>query len=114
MPSATYELFLRAMREKKQIVCVYQGYEREICPILLGRTGLEEKSLVFQFGGHTSKGPIARPGDWKCLALAEVRGPVLRDGSWHSGDRHSSGQTCMKMVEYDVNPLSPYDPAFSL
>jgi hypothetical protein len=59
MPSATYELFLRAMREKKQIGCVYQGYEREICPILLGRTGLEEKSLVFQFGGRTSKGPIA-------------------------------------------------------
>ena len=114
MPSATYTLFLRAMREKKQISCVYQGHRRELCPILLGRTGLEEKSLVYQFGGNTSEGPIPPPGDWKCLRLAEIRDPVLRDGAWHAGNSHSSAQVCMKMVEYDVNPDSPYDPPFQL
>jgi hypothetical protein len=114
MASATYELFLRAMREKRQIVCVYQGHRREVCPILLGRTGLEEKSLVFQFAGATSDGPIRPPGDWKCLRLAEVRETVLRDGPWHAGASHSAAQICMKMVEYDVNPQSPYDPAFKL
>jgi hypothetical protein len=30
MPSATYELFLRAMLEKKPIACTNQGHEREI------------------------------------------------------------------------------------
>jgi hypothetical protein len=114
MASATYELFLRAMREKRQIVCVYQGHRRELCPILLGRTGLEEKSLVFQFGGATSEGPIRPPGDWKCLRLTEVRDVILREGSWHAGDSHSAAQICMKMVEYDVNPQSPYDPVFKL
>ena len=114
MPSATYELFLRAMREKKQIACVYQGHRRELCPILLGRTGLDEKSLVYQFAGDTSDGRIKPGGDWKCLKLAEVRDPVLRDGAWHAGDSHSAAQVCMKMVEYDVNPLSPYDPVFRL
>jgi hypothetical protein len=114
MASATYELFLRAMREKRQIVCVYQGHRREVCPILLGRTGLEEKSLAFQFGGATSDGAIRPPGDWKCLRLAEVRDVVLRDGPWHAGDGHSTRASCMKMVEYDVNPDSPYDPAFKL
>ena len=114
MPSAPYELFLRAMREKKQIICVYQGHRRDVCPVLLGRTGLEEKSLAFQFGGDTSNGPIRPPGDWKCLKLKDVRDVVLRDGPWRSGDKHSTGQTCMKMVEYDVNPLSPYNPAFRL
>ena len=114
MPSGTYELFLRAMRERKQLTCVYQGYRREICPILLGRTGLEEKSLVFQFGGETSKGPIPRLGDWKCFNLAEVRSAVLRDGPWHAGSNHSTASHCMKMVEYDVNPDSPYDPTFRL
>jgi hypothetical protein len=114
MPSETYNLFLRAMRERQQIVCTYQGYPREICPILLGRTGLEEKSLVFQFGGRTSSGSVAPPGAWKCLKLKEVENAVLRVGPWHAGDQHSAAQSCMKMVEYDVNPDSPYDPVFGL
>ena len=114
MPSAAYELFLRAMREKRQIVCIYQGHRREICPILLGRTGLEEKSLAFQFAGATSDGPIPAPGEWKCFKLKNVRDVVLRDGPWRSGEKHSTGQTCMKMVEYDVNPQSPYSPVYRL
>jgi hypothetical protein len=114
MPSATYALFLSAMRNRQQIVCAYQGHVRELCPILLGRTGLEEKALVFQFAGSTSDGPIGPPGAWKCLRLAEVRNATLRDGSWHAGNEHSTAQHCMKMVEYDVNPASPYDPAFQL
>jgi len=114
MPSATYGLFLTAMRERRQIVCVYQGHRRELCPILLGRTGLEEKSLVFQFAGDTRDGPIPPPGDWKCLKLEGVRDVELRPGRWHAGDSHSSAQICMKMVEYDVNPQSPYDPVYRL
>jgi hypothetical protein len=81
---------------------------------MLGRTGLEEKALVFQFGGSTSKGRIPAPGEWKCFRLEEVREAVLIDGNWHSGNRHSEPQHCMKMVEYDINPASPYNPAFKL
>jgi hypothetical protein len=114
VPSAAHALFLAAMRERRQIVCRYQGHRREICPILLGRTGLEEKALVFQFGGSTSAGPVSPPGAWKCFRLAEVRDIALRDGPWHDGARHSASQSCMKMVEYDVNPDSPYAPAFRL
>ena len=114
MPSATHALFLRAMREKRQVTCRYQGHPRELCPIILGRSGIEEKALVFQFGGSTSQGPIPAPGEWKCLKLAEVENAVLREGKWHAGTEHSAAQSCMKMVEYDVNPKSPYNPAFQL
>jgi hypothetical protein len=114
MASAAYQLLLSAMRDKRQIFCVYQGEPREICPILLGRTGLSEKALVFQFDGHTSKGAIPPPGEWKCFVIAEIENPVLRDGPWHAGSSHSASSHCMKMVEYDVNPDSPYDPAFRL
>jgi len=114
MPSSTHALFLTAMRERRQIVCTYQGHRREICPVLLGRTGLEEKALVFQFGGATSGGPIPPPGEWKCFKLGEVRDAALRPGPWHAGTGHSTAQSCMKMVEYDVNPDSPYDPAYRL
>ncbi|MBN9305038.1 MAG: hypothetical protein BGO82_09975 [Devosia sp. 67-54] len=114
MPSATYELFLAAMRGRRQIVCLYQGHRRELCPILLGRTGLEEKCLAYQFGGDTSAGRLPAAGEWKCLKLRDVRDAVLRDGPWRSGAAHSTAQTCMKMVEYDVNPASPYHPVFRL
>ena len=49
-----------------------------------------------------------------CLRLAGVENIRLRDGPWHAGAAHSTDQTCMKMVEYDVNPLSPYHPVFRL
>jgi hypothetical protein len=113
MASATHALFLAAMRQRRQVRCIYQGLPREICPILLGRTGLEEKALVFQVGGLTSEGPLGAP-DWKCFALAEVRDAALTEGPWLVGSAHSRAQHCMKMVEYDVNPLSPYNPAFRL
>ena len=48
------------------------------------------------------------------LRLAEVTDIVLRDGPWHAGGSHSTAQHCMKMVEYDVNPSSPYSPVFRL
>ena len=113
MPSAVHAVLLEAMREERPVACTYQGYMREICPVMLGRTGLEEKALVFQFGGSTSRGPITQP-DWKCFKLDEVRDAVLIEGRWHSGSRHSEAQHCMKMVEYDINPASPYSPAFKL
>ena len=114
MPSATHALFLKAMREQRPVACTYQGHVREICPIMLGRTSLEEKALVFQFGGATSKGSIPAPGAWKCFKLAEVRDARLIDGGWRAASEHSATQHCMEMVEYDVNPHSPYNPAFKL
>jgi hypothetical protein len=108
MPSATYKVFQKAIATRKQVVCVYQGLEREVCPILLGHTDGEEKVLVWQFGGYTSKGRVRRPGEWKCLSLAGISKPVLRDGPWQSGGSHRSAQSCVADVEYDVNPDSPY------
>ena len=84
MPSPAHALFLEAMREKRPVACTYQGHIREICPIMLGRTALEEKALVFQFGGTTSAGRLTKP-DWKCFFLDEVRDAVLLEGRWHAG-----------------------------
>jgi hypothetical protein len=70
VPSATYRLLEKAMRELKPVVCMYQGHPRAICPIILGHSDGAEKALAFQFGGSGSKGPVR--GAWKCLALAEV------------------------------------------
>jgi hypothetical protein len=109
MPSATYQLFAEAMAERKQIVCVYDGKRRELCPVILGHSQGEEKALTFQFGGQSGKG-LPPGGEWRCLFLAKVRDVRLRDGAWHAGDSHKAPQGCVEIVDFDVNPTSPYAP----
>ena len=106
MPSATYRLFAQAMAERKQVICFYQGYRRELCPIILGHTGGEERALTYQFGGGSRSGHLP---DWKCLQLALVREVELRDGPWLAGSSHKQRQACVADVEFDVNPSSPYN-----
>ncbi|MGN6585678.1 MAG: hypothetical protein ACTHJV_18440 [Rhizobiaceae bacterium] len=109
MPSRTYELFAEAMRDRKQILCLYGGYRRELCPTVLGHSGDEEKALTFQFAGQSRSG-LPRGGEWRCLFLQKVRDVQLRDGPWRSGDSHTQPQGCVETVDLDVNPDSPYNP----
>jgi hypothetical protein len=109
MPSRIYALFAEAMTGRKQVLCTYNGYARELCPIILGHSHRQEKALVFQFGGGSSQG-LPPGGEWKCLFLAKVGDVELRDGPWHSGDSHQQRQRCVEIVDLDVNPSSPYNP----
>jgi hypothetical protein len=78
-PRPTYELFAEAITGRKQIHCVYDGYPREFCPIILGHTDGQEKALTYQVGGKgKSKRPCGR--GWRCLWLSEVSDAQLRDG----------------------------------
>jgi hypothetical protein len=110
MPSQTYNLFAKAIRGRKQIVCTYDGYPRELCPFILGHTGREEKALTFQFGG-SGKSRLPPDGEWRCLSLARVKDARLRDGTWRGGNSHTQAQRCVEIVDLDVNPDSPYKPA---
>jgi hypothetical protein len=78
------------------------------CPIILGHSDGAEKALTFQFEGSGSKGAVR--GEWKCLVLAEVSNAELIDGPWLTGERHSQSQSCVKDVDLDINPDSPYNP----
>ncbi|WP_055046638.1 hypothetical protein [Devosia sp. A16] len=114
MPSDAYQLFHEAMATKKQIVCTYNGLRREVCPVILGhsRNG-EEKALTYQFGGDTSS-VLPAGGEWRCLTLSKVGEIELRDGPWRTGGSHSASQSCVDVVDFDVNPRSPYSPKHRL
>src|SRR5579872_7275288 len=102
--SKNYRLFERAMAESKQIVCVYLSHQRELCPSLLGHSlAGEEKALTYQFAGGSNSG-LPPGGEWRCLRLSEVSEVELRDGSWHSGSRHTKPHRCVDIVDLDVNP----------
>ena len=109
MTSPTYALFERAMRDRKQVLCIYQGAPREVCPIILGHKQGAEQALTWQFGGTNKKGEPIR-GAWKCLTLSDVSHVRLRDGPWHAGNSHMTKQSCVADVDLDVNPHSPYGP----
>src|SRR3981189_299113 len=107
--SRNYDLFREAMAGRKQIVCVYGGYRRELCPIILGHSQGEEKALTYQFGGQSKSG-LPPGGEWRCLWLSKVNDVQLRDGLWHAGSSHLKQQECVEIVDLDVNPSSPYKP----
>jgi hypothetical protein len=109
MPSASYHLFAQAMAGRKQILCRYDGYPRELCPIILGHSQGQEKALTYQFGGQSKSG-LPPGGEWRCLWVSKVSNVRLRDGPWHAGASHTQPQGCVETVDLDVNPTSPYNP----
>jgi hypothetical protein len=109
MQSATYDLFVEAMASRKQILCTYDGYRRELCPVILGHSQGQEKALTFQFDGSSRTG-LPPGGEWRCLFLAKIGDVRLREGPWHAGDSHTQPQGCVETVDLDVNPVSPYKP----
>src|SRR5690606_20415730 len=110
--SRTNELFAEAMAIRRPVACIYKDHPRAICTIILGHSDDEEKALTWQFAGYGSKGAVR--GQWKCLFLAEVRDAELIDGPWQSGRRHRHAQNCVRVVDLDVNPDSPYAPKRSV
>jgi hypothetical protein len=102
MPSATYQLFRKAILTEKPVTCVYQGYYRERCPVVIGRKRGHEKALVFQFGGRSSRG-LPPGGDWKCFELSQVEDAEMREGRWHEGGSHSKEQVCVEEIDLDIN-----------
>ena len=100
MPSTTYALFRNAILGEQQIVCLYDGRARELCPHIIGtnRRG-EEVVLAWQFAGESS-GPLPQ---WRCLKLANVNNARVREGRWHEGGSHRSTQTCVSDIDLDVN-----------
>jgi hypothetical protein len=109
MPSRTYELFAKAMAERRPITCLYDGYRRELCPAILGHSKGHEVALAYQFGGE-SRSRLPPGGQWKCLYLTKVGDAALSDRPWQTGSGHGGLQNCVETVDLDVNPSSPYAP----
>jgi hypothetical protein len=108
--SPTYALFEQAMRERRPIACFYQGRRRELCPIVLGWSDGREKALAYQVGGESSR-PLSTPEiRWRCLFLDVVAKARLTDGRWSQGGTHRREQSCVKEVDLDINPQSPFRP----
>lgn len=97
----SYDLLRQAIAERKQVRCQYQGYERYICPHVIGRKGGREQVLAFQFAGGSRSG-LPPEGQWRCMPVAGISGVQLIDGDWHTGAGHSEPQTCVDEIDLEV------------
>ena len=100
MPSKAYARFREAILTEQQVVCIYDGRPRELCPHIIGhnKSG-EEVVLAWQFAGESS----GKLPQWRCLRLANVSDISLRKGPWHEGGSHLTVQTCVSAIDLDIN-----------
>ena len=102
MASALFDLFRQAVAQRKQVVCTYSGYVREVCPHAVGYKHNRERVMAYQFAGGSSKG-LQPGGEWRCLDIADVSSASVRDGPWHTHPRHSRPNTCIDLVIEEVS-----------
>jgi hypothetical protein len=106
---ATYDLIRQAITEKKQIIAVYDGLPREMCPHVLGtnKKGYPQ-CLFYQFAGESSRGifPLTDANafqNWRCLDVGKLSDVQIREGEWYSISRHTRPQTCVAAIDIEVS-----------
>ncbi len=105
MEGSTYNLIRQAIIEKKQVVATYNGHQRELCPHVIGTKNGRQQALFYQFGGTSSSRPIV-PGskeNWRCIPIEGLINVEIREGQWHTSSDHTQPQTCVDVVEVEVN-----------
>jgi hypothetical protein len=97
-----YELLRQAILEKKQVIAVYDGYPREMCPHVLGWKNGIRHVFSFQFAGDSSQG-LPAEGGWKCMEVDGLSEVSLRDGPWHTGTtENDKSEGCVELNQIEA------------
>jgi hypothetical protein len=103
MPSI-YEVIRQAIITKNQVIGMYDGYMREMCPHLLGLRESVAFALFYQFGGDDSE-PLAQDGDpanWRCIAIEQLAHVTIREGEWHTAAIRAQDRECVGKIDVKV------------
>lgn len=103
--SETYTLIRDAILNKRQVIAVYNGHLREMCPHVLGKKHGREQALFYQFGGTSSSGlgPPGSADNWRCIPVEKLTNVSVREGgTWHTAPTHSRPQTCVDEIDVQV------------
>lgn len=101
--SEAYLVLRKCVQNKTSVSFVYKDHVRICSPHALGTTGGKERVLVYQYGGTSSQG-LPAGGEWRCIDIENISKLSTRpEDSWHTSDRHTRQQTCVKSVDVEVN-----------
>jgi hypothetical protein len=93
-----FETIRDAISNRLQVVLMYGGLRREICPHSLGWKGDHLSCFAYQFGGG-SRQPLPPGGQWRCLHLHSMSGLTTREGEWHTGPVDPQTSPCIDDYE---------------
>jgi hypothetical protein len=99
-----YALIRDAVVRKRQVIAIYHGRRRELCPHVLGTKRGRRQALFYQFGGESQSGlgPLGSATNWRCIPVDELSDVRTRDGQWFTADDHSRPETCVDYVDVQV------------
>ena len=98
----SYRLVREAILSRRQVVATYDGCRREMCPHVIGEKEGHDAALFFQFSGESNSG-LPPNGQWRCIWIDNLSDVEVRDGDWHTGSGHSKGQTCVDLIDVEVD-----------
>ena len=103
-----YQLIRRAILSRNIVTAYYDNHYRELCPHVIGTDeDGTEKAFFYQFGGHTSGGPVERQpaaNRWRCFFIAKMSQVQIRsaNGAWHTSPNYADAQTCIPALRIDA------------
>ena len=99
-----YELLKDAVLNKRQVIAIYKGYRREMCPHTLGTKNGVAHCLFYQFGGESSSAVIVPGSDknWRCIAIDGLTDVSIGDGEWHTAGNHRRPQSCIDQIDVEA------------
>ena len=102
--TSNYRIIREAIINKQQIIAVYHGYPREMCPHVIGTKHGRPQALFYQFGGSSKSGlsPVGSLANWRCIPVDDLTNVSARNGQWHTASNHSRKQTCVDLVDVEV------------
>ena len=101
---SNYDVIREAINNQDQIIAMYDGYRRELCPHVIGMKNGRPHALFYQFGGDSKSGlqPEGSPRNWRCIFVDELSDVTARQGDWHTAPNHSRPQTCVDQIDLEV------------
>ncbi len=95
------EIIVKAIQQKLIVTAMYQGYERIMCPHVIGYKKGILNALFFQFAGGSKSG-LPPEGQWRCIHMDELSDVSAAPGEWHTGPDHTRPQTCVDNIIAEV------------
>jgi len=101
-----YAIVRAAIENRDSISATYDGHYRELTPHAIGMKRGRRQAICYQYGGSTSSGqlgPIGSPDNWRCIVIAKLDDLRTIKGVWHTAGDHERPQTCLDLIDADVN-----------
>lgn len=97
-----YDVIKEAILNKQQVIATYDGFQREMCPHVMGFKNGRRQVLFFQFAGGSKSG-LPPGGQWRCIPIDGLSNVTMRPGTWYTGPSHTKPQTCVDQIEVEVS-----------